>query len=340
MASDDNNQDAKYALSKLLQMGTVEDYQLEFEMLIKQVSIPESLLKSFYISGLKLDLQCLLLREDFFKARITKAHFDIIAKEDKEHIVEKKIDVILPLQGRFASPEVKGSLDADEYIGVDDVSSAIDGVFNIGKSNVESIEVRSKFGEFSKNKASLEEVVVGGGKVLGVGEDDDLCNAATYGGDDTIESGDISILNPLIGHGSPRSLQPCGRVSDDGFVEVTRKHGNGKQTAKTRRIDGVQLTKPKPNYYNRPISKSVNVNSEASSSIRLMVLWRKIKKIEVNNETWKASNNVGSIMDDSDSEEVENIFVEDNGKPMDDLVGDARKKVKASPKKTPRKTRI
>ncbi|GKE55156.1 hypothetical protein Tco_1490312 [Tanacetum coccineum] len=153
MASDGNDQDTEYALSNLLQMGTVEDYQREFEMLIKRVTIPESLLKSFYISWLKLDLQCLLLRsnpstlgEDFFKSRITKARFKIISKEDKEHIVEKKIDVILPLQGEFASPEVKGSLDADEDIGVDDVSSAIDGVFNIGESNVESIEVRSKFG--------------------------------------------------------------------------------------------------------------------------------------------------------------------------------------------------
>ncbi|GKA67863.1 hypothetical protein Tco_0767780 [Tanacetum coccineum] len=146
------------------------------------------------------------LGEDFFKARITEARFEIIAKEDKEHVVEKKIDVILPLQGEFASSEVKWSLDADEDIGVDDVSSAIDGVFNISESNVESIEVRSKFGEFSENKASLEEVVVGGGKVLGVGEDDDLCNAATDGGDDTIESGYISILNSLIGHGSLSSL--------------------------------------------------------------------------------------------------------------------------------------
>ncbi|GKC27071.1 hypothetical protein Tco_1034365 [Tanacetum coccineum] len=254
MESDGNDQDAEYALSKLLQMGTVKDYQREFEMLIKRVTIPESLLKSFYISGLKLDLQCLLLRsnpktldeafslaraaetrfanldiwvflrsnpstlgEDFFKARITEARFEIIAKKDKEHIVEKKIDVNLPLQGEFASPEVKWSLDADEDIGVDDVSSAIDGVFNIGESNVESIEVRSKFGEFSENKASLEEVVVGGGKVLGVGEDDDLCNAATDGGDDTVESGNISILNSLIGHGSPRSLQLCGTI---GTTEV------------------------------------------------------------------------------------------------------------------------
>ncbi|GJT85273.1 RNA-directed DNA polymerase, eukaryota [Tanacetum coccineum] len=56
------------------------------------------------------------------------------------------------------------------------------------------------------------------------------------------------------------------KVSDDGFVEVTRKHENGKQTSKTRHIDGVRLTKPKPNYYYRPISKSANVNGEASTS--------------------------------------------------------------------------
>nr|GEZ91915.1 hypothetical protein [Tanacetum cinerariifolium] len=88
----------------------------------------------------------------------------------------------------------------------------IDGVFNIGESNVKSIEVRSKFGEFSENKASLEEVVVGGGKVLGFGEDDDVCTAATNGGDDTVESEDMSILNSLIGHGSLRSLQLCETI--------------------------------------------------------------------------------------------------------------------------------
>ncbi|GKD30598.1 hypothetical protein Tco_1241376, partial [Tanacetum coccineum] len=90
------------------------------------------------------------LEEDSFKAHIIEARFEIIAKEDKEHIVKKKIDVILPLQGEFASPEVKGSLDADEDIGVDDVSSAIDGVFHID------------------NKESVVEVVVGGGGALEV----------------------------------------------------------------------------------------------------------------------------------------------------------------------------
>ncbi|GKC70480.1 putative reverse transcriptase domain-containing protein [Tanacetum coccineum] len=61
------------------------------------------------------------------------------------------------------------SLNVDEDIGVDEVYSTIDGVFDMGESNVESMEVRSKFGEFSKNKKSMEEVV-GGGEALGVGE--------------------------------------------------------------------------------------------------------------------------------------------------------------------------
>ncbi|GJZ05993.1 hypothetical protein Tco_0539786 [Tanacetum coccineum] len=64
MASGDIDRDAKYALYKLLQMGTVAEYQNEFEMLIKRVMISESLLKSFYISRLKLDLQRLLFRSN------------------------------------------------------------------------------------------------------------------------------------------------------------------------------------------------------------------------------------------------------------------------------------
>ncbi|GJY17546.1 hypothetical protein Tco_0389037, partial [Tanacetum coccineum] len=66
MAADDNDQNAKYALSKLLQMGTMAEYQNEFEMLIKRVTIPESLLKSYPST----------LGEAFFRDRITKARFE------------------------------------------------------------------------------------------------------------------------------------------------------------------------------------------------------------------------------------------------------------------------
>ncbi|GJS83751.1 hypothetical protein Tco_0750292 [Tanacetum coccineum] len=128
------------------------------------------------------------------------------------------------------------------------------------------------------------------------------------------------------------------RLSDDGFVKVTRKHGNGKQTAKTRHIDGVWLTKPKPNYYYRPSSKSANVNKINIVSLQnsFDALMEKDKFFEVSNETWKASNDVGSIMDDSDTKQVKK-HMKDNGKPMDGLADDARKKLEAPPKKTPRK---
>ncbi|GKB20013.1 hypothetical protein Tco_0853936 [Tanacetum coccineum] len=83
MASGGSERDTKYALSKLLQMGTVAEYQSEFEILINRVTgISENVLESFYISGLKPALQCALLRsnytiigEAFSLARATKARF-------------------------------------------------------------------------------------------------------------------------------------------------------------------------------------------------------------------------------------------------------------------------
>nr|GEY72325.1 hypothetical protein [Tanacetum cinerariifolium] len=147
MASDGSDQDVRYALSKLLQRGTVTEYENIWEILRSNPST---------------------LGEDFFKARITDARFEIIAKEEKEHIVEKKIDASLPLQGEFASPKAEGSLNADEYTGVEEV--------------------------------------VDGGEALEIGEDNNLGDATMDGGDDVVESGDISILNSHIGHGSPRSL--------------------------------------------------------------------------------------------------------------------------------------
>ncbi|GJW40985.1 hypothetical protein Tco_0066830 [Tanacetum coccineum] len=84
MASNGSDQDARYALSKLLQMGTVAKYENEFVVLANRViEISESLLTSFYISGLKLTLQIDLLRarpttlgEAFALARITEARFE------------------------------------------------------------------------------------------------------------------------------------------------------------------------------------------------------------------------------------------------------------------------
>nr|GEW88537.1 retrotransposon-related protein [Tanacetum cinerariifolium] len=74
-------EDPQGALSKLLQLGTVEDYQWEFKKLMNRVTdIPESLFISFYIYGLKLHLQRELLvskptrlGDTFAFAKITEA---------------------------------------------------------------------------------------------------------------------------------------------------------------------------------------------------------------------------------------------------------------------------
>ncbi|GKA35532.1 hypothetical protein Tco_0722023 [Tanacetum coccineum] len=133
-ADGDSDRDAEYKLSKLLQIGTVAEYQDEFEKLINRVTgISESLLKSFYISGLKLDLQCLLFRsnpktlddafslalaaearftdlqlleflrsypsnlgEAFFRARITKDHFE----DENNQVVDTNV-------GDQEDPDVK-----------------------------------------------------------------------------------------------------------------------------------------------------------------------------------------------------------------------------------------
>ncbi|GKF73617.1 hypothetical protein Tco_0219949, partial [Tanacetum coccineum] len=42
---------------------------------------------------------------------------------------------------------------------------------------------------------------------------------------EVVESGDISILNSLIGHGSPRSLQLWGTIGDFGYARVI--YGSG-----------------------------------------------------------------------------------------------------------------
>ncbi|GJV13830.1 hypothetical protein Tco_1355371 [Tanacetum coccineum] len=79
-----SDQDAEYALSKLLQFGTVDDYQREFEKLMNRVTdIPESLLISYLFSGLKLHLQHQFfvsrpttLGDAFSLAHITEARYE------------------------------------------------------------------------------------------------------------------------------------------------------------------------------------------------------------------------------------------------------------------------
>ncbi|GJT85891.1 hypothetical protein Tco_1067608 [Tanacetum coccineum] len=104
MASDGSDPDAEYALSRLLQRGTVAEYQNEFEMLISRVTRrSEFLLTMNYISGLKVSLQIEVLSartttlgEAFSLACITVARF-----EEESNLA---VDTIV---GDQEDPEVK-----------------------------------------------------------------------------------------------------------------------------------------------------------------------------------------------------------------------------------------
>ncbi|GKC49624.1 hypothetical protein Tco_1072369, partial [Tanacetum coccineum] len=82
----------------------------------------------------------------------------VLCPSRKKLNIKERIDIVLSWPSEEAPPVIEGSLDANEDIGVVEVSSAINDVFDIGESNVESMEVLSKFSEFSKNKESVEEV--------------------------------------------------------------------------------------------------------------------------------------------------------------------------------------
>ncbi|GJV80040.1 hypothetical protein Tco_1515910 [Tanacetum coccineum] len=191
MASNDNDPDAEYALSRLLQRGTVAEYQKEFEILVSRVTgKSESLLASIYTFGLKLALIRVILwsnpttlGEAFALARMAEAH--------REQNIKEKVDTTLSLPSEEASPVVKGPLDANEdtllflrsedpnfkiretgvkYVRalnvvplkvvftrpVDEASSVIEDVFYMDESNVEGMHVRDKFAVFFEDRGSME----------------------------------------------------------------------------------------------------------------------------------------------------------------------------------------
>nr|GEX08400.1 reverse transcriptase [Tanacetum cinerariifolium] len=126
MTSGGSDHNAEYALSKLLQMGTMAEYESEFVVHANRVTgISESLLTSFYISGLKLTLQIdllrarpITLREAFALAQITEARFKderdttVIVKPDELNIaVQGCLDGLNPITTRSSAGK-KCDLDA------------------------------------------------------------------------------------------------------------------------------------------------------------------------------------------------------------------------------------
>ncbi|GKC41200.1 hypothetical protein Tco_1058922 [Tanacetum coccineum] len=138
--------------------------------------IPESLLISFYILGLKLNLQRELLvskpttlGDAFSLASITEARLE-------DQSAPAPVTMAKPFSNvgnqRQSTPQRQELLNKRLC-------------FNCDNRWVRGHKCPCKF------------------LLLMTDEDDDPGDVAMDGGDDAVKSGDISILNPLIGHGSP-----------------------------------------------------------------------------------------------------------------------------------------
>ncbi|GJS49281.1 ty3-gypsy retrotransposon protein [Tanacetum coccineum] len=251
-------EDPQGALSKLLQLGSVAQYQSDFEKLMNRVTeIPEKLLISFYISGLKPALQRELLvskpttlGDAFSLARVTEARF-----EDKgmAPVSNKAINTSSGGQNqkgtppRFTfshpAPSKQALLPTPPKPSSGTTPLAIKWI-----SPAERQERLSKGLCFNcDNKWVRGHKCPGKFLLLMADEVDDADQAIPEAHDEALESGDISILNSLVGHGSPRSLQLWGMI-DTGHVHVLIDNGSTHNFVQPGVVERMQLpvtaTKP------------------------------------------------------------------------------------------------
>ncbi|GJR96491.1 ty3-gypsy retrotransposon protein [Tanacetum coccineum] len=212
-------EDPQGALSKLLQLGTVEDYQRDFEKLMNRVTdIPESLLISFYISGLKLHLQRELLvakpttlGDAFALARVTEARLD-----DQASAMSGTATKAGTSSGgsRFSNARSVGVATAVNANKPPLLPTPTQPGAATSKplaikwiSPVERQERLTKGLCFNCDNKWARGHKCPAKFLLLMTEDEADGEADTDPTTDAVESGDISILNSLIGQGSPRSLQ-------------------------------------------------------------------------------------------------------------------------------------
>nr|GFB41069.1 hypothetical protein [Tanacetum cinerariifolium] len=171
--------------------SSVAQYQSEFEKLMNRVTnVSESLLISFYISGLKPAIQRELviskptsLGNAFALARVTKARFadhwstlDVATMRGANTV--NQTPTLLPLAIKWISPAERQERHNKGLC------------FNCDNKWVRGHKCYGKF------------------LLLMADEDDESLGSDAFADEDeALESGDISILNSLMGHDSPRSLQ-------------------------------------------------------------------------------------------------------------------------------------
>nr|GEX25955.1 hypothetical protein [Tanacetum cinerariifolium] len=168
-------------LSKLLQLGTVAQYQSDFEKLMHRLTeIPEKKLISFHISGLKPSLQ-------------------------RELLVSKPAT----LGDAFSLARIIEARLGDK-----------------GVSSVSNMAIGNTAITFPHHKLVKPALVATPPKPTSNSvEDADMNQGNSEDQGDTLESGDISILNSLVGHGSPRSLQFWGTIGS-GNIHVLIDNGS------------------------------------------------------------------------------------------------------------------
>ncbi|GJT82927.1 hypothetical protein Tco_1057269 [Tanacetum coccineum] len=209
------------ALSKLLQTGSIEDYQREFEKLMNMVTnITDLLLVSFYILGLNLNLQRKLLvlkpttlGDAFSLAHIIEARLD---DQAAPATVQESKTVTSFGNQKQATPRVGISssvvnvnkppllpLPPQTTSNANTKPLAIKWIFPAERQ--ECLNKRLCFN--CDNKWVRRHKFPRKFLLLMADEDDDMVQESELDTLDATESGDISILNSLIGQGSPRSLQ-------------------------------------------------------------------------------------------------------------------------------------
>ncbi|KAJ9542329.1 hypothetical protein OSB04_028835 [Centaurea solstitialis] len=221
-------EDPHGALSKLLQTDTVAHYQGEFEKLMNRVTdVSETLLISFYIV-LKLAIQRELLitrpqtlGDAFALARITEARFsDQWATTTpappssfpnttwaRQHSPARPISSQgdPPRQALLPSPASKPNGNTPKPLPIKWISAAErQERMNLGLC----FNCDNKWAKGDKCPGKFMQMMAYEEEPLDTGPSD-----VTVETEDSIETGDLSCLYSLVGHGSPRSLQLWGTIS-------------------------------------------------------------------------------------------------------------------------------
>ncbi|GJS47703.1 ty3-gypsy retrotransposon protein [Tanacetum coccineum] len=211
---------------------TVADYQGEFKKLMNRVTdISEALLISFYISGLKLPLQRELLvskpttlGDAFALARVTEARLEdqgTVSGANKGASTSGGSPYQHAVKMPLLPTPPKANVNPNAAVNSNAKPLAIKWI-----SPAERQERLNKGLCFNcDNKWVRGHKCPGKFLLLMVDDGDDVGHDRDVVGADAVESGDISILNSLIGHGSPRSLQLWGTIGT-GDVHVLIDNGS------------------------------------------------------------------------------------------------------------------